>query len=62
MRSRAARCAGAVASCLVLLCTQGVAYADDPEPTNWPSVERPSTGGGTSSDPEPVNWPAPEPL
>lgn len=62
MRARPARGAGAIATCLVLLCAQGVARADDPEPTSWPTVERPATGGGTSSDPEPVNWPSPENL
>ena len=62
MRARLLRATGAVATCLVLLSAQGVAHADDPEPTNWPTVERPATGGGTSTDPEPVKWPSPEPL
>ena len=62
MRARLARGAGVIATCLVLVCAQGVAHADDPEPTNWPTVDRPATGGGTSSDPEPVKWPSPKNL
>jgi hypothetical protein len=48
-------------ACAALLLPRGVAYADDPEPTDWPQVEAP-TGGGGESDPQPVEWPAPEPL
>lgn len=60
---RAGRRAAAVLACVTLLVTHGVAYAadDDPEPTDWPSVQSPR-GTGDSSDPEPVDWPEPEPL
>ena len=50
----------AVLACTALLLTHGVAYADDPEPTDWPSIEVPASGGST--DPQPIDWPAPEPL
>lgn len=55
------RAAGAIVAGVVLLTASGVAHAEDPEPTNWPTIDRPATGGGSSSDPEPVNWPSPEP-
>jgi hypothetical protein len=56
MRRRAA----AVLACAALLLSRGVAYADDPEPPDWPTIEAPAGGGST--DPQPIDWPAPEPL
>lgn len=50
----------AILACTALLLTRGVAYADDPQPTDWPSIEAPASGDST--DPQPVDWPAPEPL
>lgn len=47
-------------SAVVLTFPSLVAYADDPEPTDWPQVEQVSGGG--SADPQPLDWPVPEQL
>jgi hypothetical protein len=55
------RTATALLSAVLLLLPSLVAYADDPDPVEWPSVDQPSAGSG-GTDPQPAEWPAPEPL
>jgi hypothetical protein len=41
----------------LLLSPLTAAADDDPSPTDWPSIKKPTDGNSGQPDPEPANWP-----